>query len=73
MLLAIAVVLTYVVVGAAGRGGLGVALEPPTQVVQQHQLYYTDYASLRRVFTGTGLYALVAAVASALVALVPGS
>ena len=42
---------------------------PPTQVVQQHQLYYTDYASLRRVFSGTGLYALVSAVASALVAL----
>ena len=69
ILLAIAVVLTYVVVGALA----GVIWEwlwsPPTQVVQQHQLYYTDYGSLRRVFTGTGLYALVAAVASALVAL----
>ena len=69
ILLTIAVVLTYVVVGALA----GVVWErlwsPPTQVVQQHQLYYTDYASLRRVFSGTGLYALVAAVASALVAL----
>ena len=69
ILLTIAVVLTYVVVGALA----GVVWErlwsPPTQVVQQHQLYYTDYASLRRVFSGTGLYALVSAVASALVAL----
>jgi len=61
VLLAIAVVLTYVVVGALA----GVVWE-------QHQLYYTDYGSLRRVFTGTGLYALVAAVASALVALAAG-
>ena len=72
VLLAIAVVLTYVLVGALA----GVVWEwlwsPPTQVVQQHQLYYTDYASLRRVFTGTGLYALVSAVASALVALAAG-
>ena len=63
---------TYVVVGAVA----GVVWEwlwtPPTQVVQQHQLFYTDFGSLRRVFTGTGLYALVAAVASALVALVAG-
>ncbi len=69
ILLTIAVVLAYVVVGALA----GVVWErlwsPPTQVVQQHRLYYTDYASLRRVFSGTGLYALVSAVASALVAL----
>jgi hypothetical protein len=72
VLLAIAVVLSYVVVGALA----GVVWEwlwsPPTQLVQQHQLYYTDYASLRRVFSGTGLYALVSAVASALLALAAG-
>ena len=72
VLLAIAVVLTYVVVGALA----GVVWEwlwsPPDQVVQQHQLYYADYGSLRRVFTGTGLYALVSVVASALVALTAG-
>jgi hypothetical protein len=43
---------------------------PPDQVVQQHQVYPADYESLRRIFTGTGLYVLVAAVASALTALV---
>ena len=70
ILLTIAVVLTYVVVGRPGRGGLGAALDAHRRRwSQQHQLYYTDYASLRRVFSGTGLYALVAAVASALVAL----
>jgi hypothetical protein len=71
-LLAVGVVLAYVVVGAVA----GVVWEwlwtPPTQVVQKHDLFYTDYASLRRVFSGTGLYALVSAVASAGVALVAG-
>ena len=65
-------VVSYVVVGVVA----GVIWEwlwtPPTQVVQQHQLFYTDYGSLRRVFTGTGLYALVGAVASALVAATVG-
>lgn len=68
VLFAVAVVLGYVAVGAMA----GVVWEwlwsPPTQVVQQHQLFYTDYGSLRQVFTGTGLYALVSAVASALAA-----
>ena len=72
VLLAVGVVLAYVVVGALA----GVVWEwlwsPPTQVVQKHELFYTDYGSLRRVFTGTGLYTLVSAVASALVALVAG-
>ena len=45
---------------------------PPTQVVEQHQLFYTDYGSLRQVFTGTGLYVLVSVVASALTALAAG-
>ncbi len=72
VLLAVAVVLTYVVVGALAGVVWQWLWSPPTQVVQQHQLYYTDYASLRRVFSGTGLYALVAAVASAVLALAAG-
>jgi hypothetical protein len=72
VLLAIAVVLTYVVVGALAGVVWQWLWSPPTQVVQQHQLYYTDYASLRRVFSGTGLYAVVSAVASALLALAAG-
>jgi len=43
---------------------------PPVQVVQHHQLFYVDYASLRHVFDATGVYVVVAAFASALVALV---
>jgi len=42
---------------------------PPGQVVQGHQVFFDSYASLRRVFTGTGLYVLVGAVASALLSL----
>jgi DivIVA domain-containing protein len=64
------VLLAYAALGAAA----GVVWEqiwtPPGQVVAQHQVFYDSYASLRRVFTGTGLYVLVGAVASALVALV---
>lgn len=43
---------------------------PPDQVVQQHQVYPADYEALRRIFTGTGIYVIVAAVASSLTALV---
>jgi hypothetical protein len=72
LLFAAAVVVAYLVAGAVA----GVVWEwlwtPPTQVVQQHQLFYTDYGSLRQVFTGTGLYALVAAVTAALLALATG-
>ena len=72
LLFAGAVVVAYVVVGALA----GVVWEwlwnAPTQVVEQHQLFYTDYGALRQVFTGTGLYALIGAVASALLALVAG-
>jgi hypothetical protein len=67
---AIGVLSAYVVVAALS----GVIWErlwsPPTQFVEQHQLYYVDYAALRRVFDGTGLYVIVAALASVLVALV---
>ena len=64
------VLLSYVVLGAVA----GVVWEwvwtPPGEVIQQHQIFYDGYASLRRVFTGTGLYVLVGAGASAIVALV---
>jgi hypothetical protein len=67
---ALAVLAAYVVVAAL----CGVLWEwvwtPPAQFVQQHQVYYLDYASLRRVFDATGLYVVIAAPASALVALV---
>ena len=66
---ALLILLTYAVLGAVA----GVVWEwvwtPPGQVIDHHQVLYDSYASLRRVFTGTGLYALVAAVTSALVAL----
>lgn len=59
------VLLAYAVLGAVA----GVVWEwvwtPPGQVIQKHQVFFDSYASLRRVFTGTGLYVLVAAVASA--------
>ena len=62
--------LAYVVVGAVA----GVVWEwvwtPPGQVVRDHQVFYTSYESLRRVFTGTGLYVVVGAVAAALIAFV---
>ncbi len=72
VLMVVGVLVAYAVVGLVA----GVVWErvwtPPSQVVQQHQVFYADYASLRRVFTGTGLYAIVAVIASAVVALVVG-
>jgi hypothetical protein len=63
------VLLAYAVLGAVA----GVVWEwvwtPPGQIVQKHQVFFDSYASLRRVFTGTGLYVLVAGVTSALLAL----
>jgi hypothetical protein len=63
------VLLAYAVVGALA----GVVWEwiwtPPGQVIQQHHLFYDSYASLRRVFTGTGLYVIVSAIAGALLGL----
>ena len=68
----VAVVVGYVVVGAVAGVVWQWVWSPPTQVVQQHQLFYTDYGSLRQVFTGTGLYVLVSVVASAATALAAG-
>jgi hypothetical protein len=66
---ALLVLLAYAVVGAVA----GVIWEwiwtPPGQVIDRHQVLFDSYASLRRVFTGTGLYALVGGLASALLAL----
>jgi hypothetical protein len=63
------VLVAYAVLGAVA----GVVWEwvwtPPGQVIAKHQVFYDSYASLRRVFTGTGLYVVVGAVASALLAL----
>ena len=63
------VLLAYAVLGAVA----GVVWEwvwtPPGQVIAKHQVFYDSYSSLRRVFTGTGLYVLVGAVASAVLAL----
>ncbi|HET7431058.1 MAG TPA: hypothetical protein VFJ89_06090 [Nocardioides sp.] len=60
--------LAYLVAGAVA----GVVWEwlwtPPLHIVRDHQVYYADYESLRRVFSATGLYAVIAAVASGLVA-----
>jgi hypothetical protein len=64
------VLLAYAVLGAVA----GVVWEwvwtPPGQVIAKHQVFYDSYSSLRRVFTGTGFYVLVGAVASAVLALV---
>lgn len=62
--------LAYVVAGALA----GVVWEwvwtPPVHIIRDHQVYYASYDSLRRVFSGTGLYAVIGAVASAVVAAV---
>lgn len=67
---AVAVVVAYALVGLVAGFVWERIWTPPTQIVQQHQVFYADYASLRRVFTGTGLYVLVGGAASAAVALV---
>jgi hypothetical protein len=69
-LLVLEVLVAYALVGLVAGLVWEAVWVPPDQVVQQHQVYAVDYASLRRMFTGTGLYVLVAAVASTLTALV---
>jgi hypothetical protein len=63
------VLLAYAVLGAVA----GVVWEwvwtPPGQVIAKHHVFFDSYASLRRVFTGTGFYVIVGAVASGLLAL----
>jgi len=49
VLFAVAVVAAYVVVGAVAGVVWEWVWSPPTQVIEQHQLFYTDYGSLRQV------------------------
>jgi hypothetical protein len=69
LVLVVAVLVAYAVVGVVA----GIVWErvwtPPSEIVQQHKPYYVDYGSLRRVFSGTGLYVLVGGAASAVVSL----
>lgn len=60
----------YVVLGAVAGAVWEWVWTPPDQVVRDNQVFYTSYQSLRRVFTGTGLYVVVGAVAAALISLV---
>jgi hypothetical protein len=68
-LLVVGILVAYVVVGVLAGVVWERLFTPPDLLVRDHQAVYTGYASLRRVFTGTGLYALVAAAASAVLAL----
>jgi hypothetical protein len=70
VLLVVEVLLAYALVGLIAGVVWEAIWAPPDQVVQQHQVYPADYEALRRIFTGTGLYVLIAAAASALTALV---
>ena len=67
---ALLILLAYAVMGAVAGAVWEAVWTPPGQVIAQHQVFFDSYASLRRVFTGTGLYVLVGGVASALLALV---
>jgi hypothetical protein len=69
---AVVVLTAYAVMGIVAGVVWQWVWTPPGQVIQNHQLFYDSDASLRRVFTGTGIYVLVGAAASALVALVVG-
>jgi hypothetical protein len=66
----LAALVAYALVGLVARLVWEPVWNAPTQQVQDHAVYYVDYESLRRVFTGTGLYAVVGFVASAATALV---
>jgi hypothetical protein len=72
LVVVVLVLLAYAVVGVVAGFVWERVWTPPTEIVQQHKPYYQDYGSLRRVFTGTGLYVLVAAAASAALGLVVG-
>jgi hypothetical protein len=63
------VLVAYAIVGLIAGFVWEAVWTPPAQTVQQHQIFYDDYASLRRGFTGTGLYVVVAVIASAVTAL----
>ena len=61
--------LAYVALGAVAGAVWELVWTPPDQVVRDGQVFYTSYESLRRVFTGTGLYVLVGAVSAGLMSL----
>jgi hypothetical protein len=64
------VLLAYAVMGTLAGVVWEAIWTPPGQVVAEHQVFYDSYASLRRVFSGTGLYVVIGGLASAVVALV---
>lgn len=64
------VLAAYAAVGALAGVVWELVWTPPGQVIVRHHVYADSYASLRGVFTGTGLYVLVGTVASALAALI---
>jgi DivIVA domain-containing protein len=66
----VVVLLAYAVLGAVAGFVWEKVWTPPGQIIAQHQVFFDSYASLRRVFTGTGLYVLVGAAAGALASLV---
>lgn len=72
LVLVVLILVAYALVGVVA----GIVWErvwtPPAEIVQQHKPYYVDYASLRRVFTGTGLFVLFGGGASALLSLCIG-
>lgn len=61
--------LAYAALGAVAGAVWEWVWTPPVNVIHDHQVFYSSYESLRRVFSGTGLYAVVAAVASVLITL----
>jgi hypothetical protein len=69
VLVVLEVLIAYALVGVVAGLVWEAVWTPPDQVVQQHQVYAVDYESLRRMFTGTGLYVIVAFAASALTSL----
>lgn len=69
-LLVLEILIAYALVGLVAGLVWEAVWTPPDQVVQQHQVFPSDYQALRRIFTGTGLYALVAFAGSVLTALV---
>lgn len=64
------VLLAYAVVGVIAGAVWEWVWTPPGQIVAKHQVFYDSYASLRRVFAGTGWYVVVGTLASGLLSLV---
>ena len=66
---AVVIVAAFAVVGVLAGLLWEAWWTPPHMVVQQHQVYYADEGAIRGAFSGTALYAIVAAVAGLLTAL----